>query len=109
MPTSPTIAPVGVGKYMTLEEASERVFGGNLPVSTLRANVRDGKLPAIKPGKKYLVTEDDLNEMVTRCRDDRKARRYGSTRNASNGSFATNKDSSVQASLRETMLRLKRS
>lgn len=82
---------------MTLEEASERVFGGNLPVSTLRANVRDGKLPAIKPGKKYLVTEDDLNEMVTKCRDDRKAQRYGSTRSVSNGSFGINEMLNVKS------------
>lgn len=104
MSSPATIAP----RYMTLEEASERIFGGNLPVSTLRARVRQGKLDAFKTGKKYLVTEDDVYEMVRRCREDRKARRSGSTRSASNGSYAMDNDSSVQASLRETMLRLKR-
>jgi excisionase family DNA binding protein len=52
-------------KYLTLEEASAHV---NIPISTLRKRITEGKLPAYKPSHKVLVDVQELETFIKRSR-----------------------------------------
>lgn len=52
-------------KYLTLEEASDHA---NIPVSTLRKRIKEGKLPAYKPSHKVLVDVQELELFIKRAK-----------------------------------------
>ncbi|HZO56741.1 MAG TPA: hypothetical protein VFB63_28785, partial [Bryobacteraceae bacterium] len=55
--------------HYTLAEAVALFFPrGPLTVSSLRSEIRKGRLRATKPAGKLLVTETDLSEMLQACR-----------------------------------------
>jgi excisionase family DNA binding protein len=58
---------IGGIEVLTLTEAAER---SGLSPNTLRAQIKNGVLPATLAGKTYLVTADDLAQYV----DERKGR-----------------------------------
>lgn len=52
-------------KYLTLEEASAH---SNIPVSTLRKRISEGKLPAYKPSRNIVVDEKELEAFIRRSK-----------------------------------------
>lgn len=58
MPATHTLAPPA---RLTLTTAVERGFGG---YSTLRRRIASGELPAERVGRRYLIRESDLEDMV---------------------------------------------
>jgi excisionase family DNA binding protein len=53
-------------RYLSLDEAS--AFLGGMSTSTISEKVRNGVLPAYKPGKHLLFDVRDLREFVKRHR-----------------------------------------
>lgn len=69
---------------MSLKEASEKI---GLTVGQLRRAIDRGDLTPRRLGNLIFVTETDLREMMTRCRENRKDRASTSTKG--NGSSET--------------------
>lgn len=53
-----------IEKFMNLEEAS--AFLGGMSVNAIRKKIREGLLPAYKPGRSVLVLEEDLITLARR-------------------------------------------
>lgn len=78
----------------TLEEAS-KLLGGRVSRRTLADEIRAGRLAASYLGRRYLVTESALADLIKarqvqpggdRCRDDDSQRGYGSDEREPSGS-----------------------
>jgi hypothetical protein len=57
-----------LGTLMTLKEACEKCFRGQITPATLRAEAGRGKLRIIRIGRRDFVTIADLQEMIELCR-----------------------------------------
>lgn len=53
---------------MTLKEACEKIFRGQLTPSALRTEAAKGNLEITQIARKDFVTQDALREMVEKCR-----------------------------------------
>ena len=91
---------------ITLKDAASH-FG--FTVSTLKAEAGRGRLTIYKIGKRYYTTPADIREMVNQCRVEQKGRAFTLIRGADSGLSETDRASSAQAALNETMLRLRNS
>jgi hypothetical protein len=60
---------------ITLEQACELI--PTATPATLKRQIRQGKLWASKPGKRYLTTAAAVRELVVACRVEPKAQDYG--------------------------------
>lgn len=55
--------------HYSLAEAVERFFpGGLIKVSSLRTEIRKGRLRAVQVAGKYLVSESAIRELLEKCR-----------------------------------------
>ena len=89
---------------ITLKEAGELY---RLTVSTLRAEAGRGRLDIFRIGKRDYTTAAAMREMVRKCQDAARVRAYTSTRDASSGSSETERASSAQAALSQTVAALR--
>ena len=55
-----------IDKFITLEEASE-ILGG-MPIKTLRDKIAKGLLPTYKPGKRILLTAEEVIQFAKRAK-----------------------------------------
>jgi hypothetical protein len=94
----------GDNDTITLKDAASH-FG--YTVSTLRAEAERGRLTIYKIGKKYYTTPADIRDMVQKCRVDQKGHGFTLTRSESSGLSETDRASSAQAALRQTLGKLK--
>jgi excisionase family DNA binding protein len=49
--------------WLTIEDIYERL-GKKIPMDTIRSWIRSKRLPAYKPGKAYLVRQEDLEKFL---------------------------------------------
>lgn len=61
MPASASPAPTAPTTYISLQEGAARGYAAE---STLRAWIRDGRLPAVKFGGRVKVTVEDLDALA---------------------------------------------
>ena len=54
--------------YLTLTQVAQRL---HVTVDSVRSWVREKQLPAIKIGRQYLVTPEDLRKFIERRRTDK--------------------------------------
>ncbi len=85
---------------MTLAHAADYF---KFTVLTLRAEADRDRLTIYKIGRQYYTTPADIAEMVRKCRVEQKARGSISTRNAGNGSSATDRTSVALDALKQTI------
>lgn len=95
------------GCLMTLQEACDLVFGGNVKVSTLRAEIARGRLTVFRVGRKHFTTPKHVREMVERCRVAGPPHVYTSIVTETPGSSETVQHTSARAALERTLLGLK--
>jgi hypothetical protein len=89
---------------LTLKEAGNLY---RLKVSTLRAEAARGRLDIFRLGKRDYTTLESLRKMVRKCQDAARARASTSTGNESNGLSETERVSSAQAALKQTVVALR--
>ena len=89
---------------LTLKEASDLY---RLKISTLRAEAARGRLDIFRLGKRDYTTLESLRNMVRKCQDAARPRASTSTANENNGLSATERASSAQAALKQTVTALK--
>ena len=90
---------------ITLKEAAELY---RLTVSTLRTEAGRGRLDIFRLGKRDYTTLQSLREMVSRCQDAARHRGSTSTPNANSGLSETDRISSAQAALNQTVVELRK-
>ena len=89
---------------LTLKEAGDLY---RLKVSTLRAEAARGRLDIFRLGKRDYTTLESLRKMVRLCQESARLRASTSTRDASNGLSETERASSAQAALKQTVVALR--
>lgn len=82
---------------MTLAEACDIVFRGTIKPATLRAEAARGNLVIERIGRRDFVTRAALNEMREKCRVQPREPDFGSTRNQSSTTSATDRASVARA------------
>jgi hypothetical protein len=90
-----------------LTEAAALFPSARLTVSTLRAEAARGRLEVFRLGRRDYTTARAMHEMVRRCREDDYRRDSTSTGQEANGLSATDRASSAQAALSQTVTALK--
>lgn len=100
---------IGDDTPLSLQEAAAGPLRGLVSASTLRAAIAAGTLPAVRLGKRYVVTRADLATWRAACRVQPKG--HTSTSGSSStpgrcGSSGTVDTSTAQASLEMTLNRL---
>ncbi|MGO9545345.1 MAG: helix-turn-helix domain-containing protein, partial [Rhodomicrobium sp.] len=106
-----------IDEYLPLGIAAERFFpaAAGVTVATLRKAIRDGRLSAIRPGRRILVCRADVMEMLKRssftpCQGKQKApgsiSGSGQAANPS-GSFSTGETRLAQDAASGTLQKLK--
>jgi hypothetical protein len=90
---------------ITLKEAGELY---RLTVSTLRAEAGRGRLDIFRIGKRDYTTAAAMREMIRKCQDAARERACTLTRDANSGLSETERASSAQAALSQTVVALKR-
>ncbi|MBF0677835.1 MAG: hypothetical protein IR164_02690 [Devosia sp.] len=104
---------------MTLAEACDKVFGGAITPSSLRAEHKRGNLVIIRVGRTQFVTRGGIKDMLSKCQLDPQGRGLGFTPSRSArtgmevskrpaGSFATEASSAARDALSTTLQALKR-
>jgi hypothetical protein len=93
---------------ITLGEACA-IFRGNLTPATLWAEQKRGRLVIFKIGRRYYTTRNDVELMVSKCRDEAKAPGSISTRIVERGQSETDRAQSAQAALSASVIRLRKS
>jgi hypothetical protein len=104
---------------LTLQEACDLIFNGNIAPSTLRKEHERGNLVIEKIGRRQFVTRASINEMRNRCRvvPTEKAPAYGCSQNvpmptvASNdpgGSSETDRSNAALGALQMTLQELRK-
>lgn len=89
---------------MTLKEAGELY---HLTVSTLRTEASRGRLDIFRLGKRDYTTLQSMREMVRRCQDAARHRASTSTKSVDSGLSETDRASSAQAALNQTVIALR--
>lgn len=62
------LTDIGPNELMTLKEACELVFRGNLSPSSLRTEAAKGRLVLTQIARKDFVTRQALNDMIEACK-----------------------------------------
>jgi len=93
---------------LTLAEACERVLGGKVKVASLRAEVGRGNLTIFRVGRKDFTTVRHVREMIDRCRVGRPPQDSTLIENGEHGPSETDRVSSAQAALSQTLEELKK-
>lgn len=78
-----------------------------LTVSTLRAEAGRGRLDIFRLGKRDYTTPQAMRDMVRKCQDAARLRASTSTTQEANGLSETDRASSAQAALNQTVAALK--
>lgn len=94
---------------VTLKEACEIVFRNTCTVSTLRAAADRGTLEVSRIGKRLYTTLAAARELYAKCRVEKRRQGFTLIRSVSNGSSETDRASSAQAALSQTVRELKSS
>jgi hypothetical protein len=89
---------------LTLREAGELY---RLKVSTLRAEAARGRLDIFRLGKRDYTTLQSMRDMVRKCQEDGRRRASTLTQAGGNGLSETERASSAQAALKQTVTALK--
>ncbi len=92
---------------ITLQEACTLYPAASFKVATLRAEADRGRLHIFLLGRRYHTTKHAMQQWVQRCQDDAQRQGFTSIRNENSGLSATERASSAQAALRQTVQRLK--
>jgi hypothetical protein len=92
---------------ITLKEACELYPRSRFTVSTLRAEASRGRLDIFRIGKRDYTTPAAMREMVRKCQDAARLRASTSTQDESSGLSETERASSAQAALSQTVVALK--
>ncbi len=91
---------------VTLKEACE-LLGNRVKVATLRAEAQRGNLSIFRLGRRDFTTPADVRAMVRKCQDAARLRASISIPNGGNGLSETDRVSSAQAALKQTVAALK--
>lgn len=94
---------------ITLAEACALFPRAKVTVSTLRAAADRGDLDIFRLGRRYHTTASAMREWVERCQDEGRRRGSTSIRGEDSGSSATDRASSAQAALNQTVIALRSS
>lgn len=94
---------------VTLSDACKAVFGDKVKPSTLRAEASRGRLDLFRIGKRDFTTIRSVREMIEKCRVADRRRGFISTKREAPGLSATDRISSAQAALRQSLERQKSS
>jgi hypothetical protein len=89
---------------LTLKEAADFY---RLKISTLRAEAARGRLDIFRLGKRDYTTLESLRSMVRKCQEDGRRRASISTQGGDNGLSETERASSAQAALKQTVVALR--
>lgn len=92
---------------ITLNEACA-IFRGSLTPATLRAEHERGRLAIFKIGRRYYTTKNDVELMVSKCRESQQAHGSISTRSVERGPSEMVEKRSARAALQATILALKK-
>jgi hypothetical protein len=93
---------------ITLQEAVDLIYRGNITLAALMAKAKSKELKSWPLGRKTLTTKRYIREMNERCLDGRPVRESTSTNPASNGRSEMDQCSSALAALSQTRRALKR-
>ncbi len=93
---------------ITLNEACS-IFRGSLTPATLRAEHDRGRLVIFKIGRRYYTTRNDVELMVSKCRESQEGRGSISTKSVERGPSATDRAQSARAALSASVLQLRKS
>jgi hypothetical protein len=91
---------------LTLKEAGDLY---QLKISTLRAEAARGRLDIFRLGKRDYTTLQAMREMVRKCQEEGRRRACILTQGDGSGLSETERASSAQAALKETVTALKQS
>src|SRR5262245_60817872 len=89
---------------LTLQEASDLY---RLKISTLRAEAGRGRLEIFRLGKRDYTTVDAMREMIRKCQEEGRRRACTLIQDEANGQSETERASSAQAALKQTVTALK--
>ena len=89
---------------LTLREAADLY---RLKISTLRAEGARGRLDIFRLGKRDYTTLESLRSMVRKCQEEGRRRVSTSTQGGDSGLSETERVSSAQAALKQTVTALK--
>lgn len=92
---------------ITLNEACS-IFQGSLTPSTLWAEHGRGRLAIFKIGRRYYTTRNDVELMVSKCRENQPGQGSNSTRNETRGPSETVQKQSAQVALDLIVSKLKK-
>lgn len=92
---------------ITLQEACELAFRGNITVATLRVEARRGNLEIFRVGRRDFTTLNAIRDMRKRCQGARKAPVSTSTHDVINGLSETERASFALDALSQTAQALK--
>ena len=94
---------------ITLQEACELAFRGNITIASLRVEARRGNLEVFRVGRRDFTTLNAIREMRRKCLGARKDRASISTRRENNGLSETEQVSCALDALSQTTKALKSS
>src|SRR3954468_3855719 len=100
---------IGDDDPITLQEACDFVFRGNIKVPTLRAHVERKELRIFRIGRRDFTTKRFVREMQQLCQDERTGRISTLTPGERLGQSAMERASSALAALNQTTRALKSS
>jgi hypothetical protein len=92
---------------VTLKEACEIVFRGQIGPETLRVEASKGRLAITRIGRQDFTTLRQVREMVERCLAAKPRPASTSTRKGKRGLSETERDSSALAALNQTLRTLR--
>jgi hypothetical protein len=92
---------------MTLDDACREFPQARLTPYTLRAEAGRGRLDIFRLGRRDYTTRASMREMVRKCQDAARLRASTSTESATSGLSETDRVSSAQAALSQTVAALK--
>ena len=92
---------------ITLQEACELAFRGNITVSSLRVEARRGNLDIFRVGRRDFTTLNAIREMRKRCQGARKAPASTLTPDVTNGLSETDRALYALDALNQTTKALK--
>lgn len=101
------MTPPADDEPITLAEACEMFPRSRFTLSTLRTEASRGRLDIFRIGRRNYTTPAAMRAMVRKCQDAARHRASTSTQDESNGSSETERASSAQAALNQTVAALK--
>jgi hypothetical protein len=102
-----TTREIGDDDPITLQEACDLIYRGNITQLSLLAKAKKKQLRIFKLGRTNFTTKRFIREMQEQCLDDQKVPGPTSTRVASSGQSETDRTSSALAALSQTTRELK--